>query len=113
MIYHTSTDEQDFTFIPITYKTFHEDRWPVWKESFAPLIDLPSQHLNQMKCELSRKTWVSIFCLREFFLLSGINEDLIMFLPDISKDLIILFPDLYLIGNIFKGYHCLRQWHFC
>lgn len=46
MFRHKSTDEQDFIFIPIIYETFYEISWPVWKESFAPLIGLPSQHLN-------------------------------------------------------------------
>lgn len=46
MFYYKGTDEQEFIFIPIIYRIFYEDSWPVWKESLALLIDLPSQHLN-------------------------------------------------------------------
>lgn len=49
-----------YFYISIIYKTLYEGSWPVGKESLAPLLDLPSQHLNHIKCQLSRKVWVSV-----------------------------------------------------
>lgn len=37
------------------------------KLSLAPLLDLSSQHLNQMKCQFTRKVQMSVVHVRFFF----------------------------------------------